>query len=128
MRGPRFIVISAQYERQPGYGRSLGWIAPELEHAGLIMLEDRMDDVRPSRTWAGIVDGFTFERFAKAWHLHDETAEQSSSSAIQDGQHHARSYVFDGMNWERDGESPIVYVSLHVFSTQAERHHRVPAK
>jgi hypothetical protein len=126
MRDPRFIVITVQYERQPGYGRSLGWIAPELEDAGLTLLEDQTDDVRPSRKWAGIVDGSTFERFATAWRLRDETSGPSSSPRTRDGPHLARSYAFDGMNWERGGESPIVYVSLHVFPIRAEAHRRVP--
>jgi hypothetical protein len=86
------------------------------------MLEDRTDNVRPSRTWAGIVDGSTFERIAKAWGLLDAADVPSSSTATQDGPHLARSYVFDGMNWERGGESPIVYVSLHVVPIRAEAH------
>ena len=128
MDDSRFIVIRAQFERQPKHGRALAWIAPELKDAGLKMLEDRTGDVRPARTWAGIVDASTFERFARAWRLRDETAERSSCTPAQDGHHPARSYAFDGMNWESGGESPIVYVSLHVFPIRAEDHHLSPVR
>ena len=62
------------------------------------MTEDHTDLMRLSRTWAGIVDGPTFKRFADAWHLNDAPCGRT----------------FDGMNWEIGGQSPIVYVSVDV--------------
>jgi hypothetical protein len=106
---PRLIIIKVQYERWPACGWSLRWIAPELKDAALTLVEDEMDDETPSRTWTGIVDGPTFERFAKAWHLLDGT----------DARDPAGFYVFDGLNWETDGESPIVCVTLNVFGHQS---------
>ena len=31
MVDPRYITITVQYDREPKYGRSLEWIAPELK-------------------------------------------------------------------------------------------------
>ena len=78
------------------------------------MTEDHTSTPNPSRTWAGIVDGPTFKRFADAWHLNDAT----------------RARTFDGMNWEVDGQSPIVYVSLYIdfvgdrYDAEARHTHR----
>ena len=69
MVNPRYITITVRYDRQPRYGRSLQWIAPELKDSALTMTEDQLDDPIPSRTWAGLVDGPTYERFAEAWRL-----------------------------------------------------------
>ena len=46
----------------------------ELRDAGLTLLEDRVSEARPVRTWAGIVDGVTFGHFADAWHLDRKAA------------------------------------------------------
>jgi hypothetical protein len=110
-----FIVIKAQYEPRCAYGRSLGWIAPELKDAGLTLLEDHTDDERPARTWVGVVDGPTFRHFAKAWRLNDESDRASSCHVTYNSHQAERSYVLDGMNWEIGGESPIICVSLRVF-------------
>jgi len=114
MTDDRYIIIRVAYDRQPGYGRSLEWIAPELKNARLRMTEDHADEASPSRTWAGIVDGPTFERFADAWKLGEETDDPTVGILTEDGYLATRAYTFDGMNWEAGGESPIVYVSLHV--------------
>jgi hypothetical protein len=98
MRDDRYITIKVAYDHDPHDGRPLSWIAPELTHAGLTMTEHHTDGPNPSRTWAGIVDGPTFKRVADAWHVNDAT----------------RARTFDGMNWEVDGQSPIVYVSLDI--------------
>jgi len=110
----RYIVIRAAYDRYPNHGRSLEWIAPELRDAGLILTEDHTNERRPWRTWAGIVDGTTFERFADAWGLERAPEEPPVAIPTEHGQLAARAYTFDGMNWEVAGESPIVYVSVHV--------------
>lgn len=110
----RYIVIRAVYDRYPRYGRSLEWIAPELANAGLTMTEDHIDEPHPSRTWAGVVDRLTFERFADAWQLDDAIGEPASSVLTQHGPVATRAHTFDGMNWEVDGESPIVCVSVEV--------------
>ena len=110
--GDRFITIRVAYDSYPGYGRSLAWIAPDLKDAGLTMTEDHAAEPSPSRTWAGIVDRPTFERFADAWQLH---AEADEPSAVTEHEHRATHiYTVDGMNWEAGGESPIVYVTVEV--------------
>jgi hypothetical protein len=126
--GDRFITIRVAYDSYPGYGRSLAWIAPDLKDAGLTMTEDHAAEPSPSRTWAGIVDRPTFERFADAWQLH---AEADEPSAVTEREHRATHiYTVDGMNWEAGGESPIVYVTVEVAvvraGNKAEPHHRLP--
>ena len=126
--GDRFITIRVAYDSYPGYGRSLAWIAPELKDAGLTMTEDHAAEPRPSRTWAGIVDRPTFERFADAWQLH---AEADEPSAVTEHEHLATHiYTVDGMNWEAGGESPIVYVTVEVAvvraGNNADPHRRLP--
>jgi hypothetical protein len=101
MPHPRQIRIEVEYDRHPKYGRSLSWIAPELKDAPPRLTDDHLDEPNPSRTWVGVVDGPTFERFAEAWQL-------------DDSQHTPRIYVFDGINWETAGASPIVYVVVDV--------------
>lgn len=116
MTDDRYIVIKVEYDCHSGYGRFLEWIAPELRDAGLTMTEDHNDEPRPSRTWAGIVDGPTFERFADAWRL-DATPYKRTLGLVTEAGELALStcaYTLDGMNWETGGESPIVYVSLLV--------------
>ncbi len=81
------------------------------------MTEDRADEPARSRTWAGIVDGATFERFADAWRLDAKPQDRTLSLVTEAGDldmRAMRAYTFDGMNWEAGGESPIVYVSLLV--------------
>jgi hypothetical protein len=109
-----YIVITVAYDGHPGYGRFLEWVAPELRDAGLTMTEDHNNEPTPSRTWAGIVDGPTFDRFADAWHLEAQPHGPASDRMTQAGYPAARSYTFDGMNWETGGKSPIVYVSVLV--------------
>jgi hypothetical protein len=103
MGDDRYITIKVAFDRGLHGGRSLGAVAPELIDAGLRITEDHRDDPIPTRTWAGSVDAATFERFADAWHLDEETDV----------------HTFDGMNWEVGGESPIVYVSIHVAVVRA---------
>jgi hypothetical protein len=69
----------------------------------------------PSRTWAGEVDGRTFERFARSWGLtqKDEGVSAWEAGDGKDETSYARTY--DGMNWEAGGESPIISVSVHVW-------------
>ena len=101
MAASRYITIKVRYDRHPDHGRSLSWLAPELKDAGLKIIDDRLDAPSPSRTWAGAVDADTLERFAEAWRL-------------SDAQRTPRRYVLDGMNWEADGVSPVVYVVVEV--------------
>ena len=111
MAQDRYITIKVAYDSHPSYGRSLEWVAPELSEADLTVIEDRMEDPSPSRTWAGPVDEAAFKRFADAWHLDPE---------IDD------TYTFDGMNWESGGESPIIYVRLDVGVTPWRGRRRSP--
>jgi hypothetical protein len=80
--------------------------------AGLSLVDERTEP-RPSRTWAGMVDGLTFEHFADVWQLHDELTDHTPPAP--------RTYTFDGMNWETEGESPIVYVTLYVLGPHPKR-------
>lgn len=114
MGGLQHIVITVRYEPQVRYGTSLTWIAPELRDAGLHLVEDHLDDPRRSRTWAGSVDGPTFERFAKSWRLPRQN-ENVTASAFGDSNGTASdARTYDGMNWEDGGASPIVWVSVRV--------------
>jgi hypothetical protein len=117
----RFVVISVAYDRHAGYDASLEWIAPELKDAGLSLIEDHTDGPSPSRTWAGTADGPTFERFADAWQLDDETNEPTLADA--DGHPSVHTYTFDGMNWETAGESPVTYATLHVVIRDEHKPH-----
>jgi hypothetical protein len=117
MSDARLIEITARYEPSSAYGRSLGWIAPELNDAHLTLVEDKTNDGMPSRTWGGIVDGLIFNRLAEAWHLTEYTTETRTVAPEETGPEPPRSYVFDGMNWERDGDSPITSVTLKVFAS-----------
>lgn len=112
MPDDRFIIITSAYEPGASSSRSLGSVAPELLHAGLSLV-DEQSGPRPSRTWAGLVDGPTFEQFADAWQLRDEPTDDERPAT--------RTYTFDGMNWATGGHSPIVYVTLRVFGPHHER-------
>ena len=114
MVNSRYITITVRYDRQPRYGRALQWIAPELKDSALTMTEDQLDDPTPSRTWAGLVDGPTYERFAEAWRLRKDTDETTSQTAGDDRELVTQSYTLDGMNWQAGNESPIICVSLQV--------------
>jgi len=88
------ISLQVKYERDAtGVQRSLGWLAPELVHADLTLTED--ENVRE---WSGVLDNDTYAQLADAWGL--------------DGQF--RSHVFDGLEWDSGGSSPIVWVSSRV--------------
>jgi len=120
----RFLIIKVAYDHHAEYAQSLEWIAPELKDSGLSLIEDHTDGPSPSRTWAGIVDAPMFDRFADAWHLHDETNEPTRGNA--DGHATMRAQTLDGMNWEADGGAPIAYVTLHVAGDPDETRHRLP--
>jgi hypothetical protein len=124
MVDPRYITITVAYDRAPRYGRSLEWIAPELKGSALTMTEDQLDEPAPSRTWAGLVDGSTYEQFAQvdgstyeqfaqAWRL-KEAGETMSRTVGDHPDQASHTYVLDGMNWESGGESPIICVSVEV--------------
>ena len=114
MVDPRYITITVQYDREPKYGRSLQWIAPELKDAALTMTEDHPGDPTPSRTWAGLVDGPTYEQFANAWQLPQAADERNPRTAGHDRDPDTHTYTLDGMNWESGAASPIICVSVEV--------------
>jgi len=126
----RHVTLRVEYERDPGYGRSLEWIAPELKDTGLTLTEDRTNEATPSRTWTGVVDAATFERFANAWGLDEATNGPAADALADDAAPAVHEFTFDGMNWEVGGESPIVYVSLSVgavaHSRAADTRERLP--
>jgi hypothetical protein len=108
----RYITITVAYEAELMSHPSLGWIAPELKDAGLRLIEER-GAPQPLRTWAGLVDESTYEQFAEAWQVPDEpSGERPRAPHI---------HTFDGLNWQTNGESPIVYVTLRVHSPHRER-------
>jgi hypothetical protein len=117
MTDDRYIVLRVVYERQFTYGRSLLWVAPELSDVGLTMTADEIRTPVPSRTWAGIVDCTTYKRLADAWRLGPEIDARARGVGPAQADPQAGSYVLDGMNWELDGQSPIVYVMLLVSAT-----------
>jgi hypothetical protein len=114
MPDPRYITIRVQYDRQTRYGRSLTWVAPELTDADLALTEDHLDGSAPARTWRGVVDGPTYERFAAAWRLEGVLVKPAPGTANKEHGARTRAFTLDGMNWEAGGESPIVCVSLQV--------------
>jgi hypothetical protein len=114
MVDPRYITITVQYDREPKYGQSLEWIAPELSDAALTLTEDHLGDPRPSRTWAGLVDGPTYDQLAEAWRLPSDLDQTSSQRAGDDRDLVTHPYTLDGMNWESGEQSPIVCVSVQV--------------
>lgn len=117
MNDQYLISLEVKYEPDAtGVQRSLGRVAPELVHADLTLTED--EDVRE---WAGGIDSDTYARLADGWGL--------------DGHLARHRYVFDGMEFEEGGFSPIVWVSLSVRLldpverqfTRNLRAHRAPA-
>jgi hypothetical protein len=124
MLDPRYITITVQYDPEPRYGRSLEWIAPELKDSALTMTDDHLNDPTPSRTWAGLVDGPTYEHLAEVWRLPKDTSETNPHRASDNRGPITRDYVLDGMNWEADNESPIVCVSLQVIEPASARRDR----
>jgi hypothetical protein len=109
----RYVVLKVAYDRPAGAG-SLARVAPELCGVGLTSVDDRAGEPQPLRTWAGFVDGVAFRRFADAWHLDRRAARPGLTRVPGHGLLAARSFTFDGMEWEANGASPIVYVSLTV--------------
>lgn len=126
MSGARYVTIRVQYDQQARYGRSLEWVAPELRYAGLALTEDHVGGAAPSRTWRGVVDGPTYERFATAWRLEAMLGEAAPDSADEEQGARTRACTLDGMNWEAGGESPIVYVSVRVTPHRHAVEHAVP--
>ncbi len=114
MSDARHVTIRVQYDPQVRYGRCLEWVAPELRDAGLVLTENHLGGSAPSRTWRGVVDGPTYERFAAAWRLEGMLGEPAPDTANEEHGPRTRACTLDGMNWEAGGESPIVYVSVQV--------------
>ncbi len=113
MAEPRHLYVTVQFDSQVRSARSLAWIAPELKDADLEMIDDHAEGPVRSRTWAGSVDEATFAHFVEAWHLSDVI---DDAPADQGGDHRpgSQAYSVDGMNWEVEGISPIVCVSVQV--------------
>ena len=121
MVDPRYLTITVHYDGRPRHARSLEWIAPELKDSALAMTEDHLGDSTATRTWAGIVDGPTYEQFAEAWRLPTDTDETNSCRDADDRDLATQTYTLDGMNWEAGHESPIVCVSLQVIRPAPQR-------
>ena len=109
MAGPYYVAIEVRYEPGSRDRAFLASTAPELGDAGLALIEDHLGQPKPSRTWAGRVDGQTFRRFAVAWAL-----DRATLDFDRRGEDAVYEKTFDGMNWEVDGVSPIISVSVKV--------------
>jgi len=95
----RSVILEVKYEPDATDAqRSLIWFAPELVDAPLTLHEE--DDVCE---WTGVIDNDTYTRFADSWGLDDQL------------ERHRR--VFDGMEIEHGGVSPIIWISLTVGRT-----------
>lgn len=114
MVGTQHIAITVRYEPRVDHGTSLASVAPELRGARLALIDDKLDDPMPSRTWAGPVDARTFERFAKLWGLAGMNESGSGSEPGDDKDKTSYTRTYDGMNWEVGGDSPIISVSVEV--------------
>jgi len=91
----RYVILTVEYEPTATKAqRSVGWLAPELVDAGLTMTYDLLG----RRKWAGLIDGDTFERFVASW---------GGDADLANYRH-----TWDGMEWEADGSSPIVWASI----------------
>jgi hypothetical protein len=114
MPASHFITITVCYEPGVSHGTSLAWIAPELQDVPLRLVEDHLEAPVRARTWSGPVDESTFERFSAAWRL-ERSDEELTGDGTED--RHDRvgySRTLDGMNWETEGHSPIISVSVRV--------------
>jgi hypothetical protein len=107
----RYVTLVAALEPDAAdCVRSAGWLVPELADAGLTLTEDTPD----SRTWAGMVDGDTYARFAEGWGLEHKPSEATLGVPGEHGDLACYSYTFDGLEWESGGSSPIVWMRLTV--------------
>ncbi len=113
MPDPPHITLTVSFDSHTRSERTLRWLAPELDHAGLAMTDDHVDGRVRYRTWAGTVDEVTVRQFAKAWKLADE---RGAVVGENDGDRRRaiRAYTLDGMNWEADGRSPVVWASVEI--------------
>ena len=96
-RGPTdyFIRLRVRYEPEAtGCQRSLSALMPELAPARLGVIEDSMD----FREWAGVIDHQTYVRFAQVWLRSRDCG----------------SYTFDGLEWEHEEWSPVVWAKVTV--------------
>ena len=104
----RYVTLRVAYEPDTtNPERSLGWLVPELVDAGLALTEDAPTE----RIWSGAIDQESYARLAEAWDL------ENRANGLYTGEHGPREcqvYTWDGMEWERAGVSPIVWVELEV--------------
>jgi hypothetical protein len=112
MLQPRHIKLTVLFDSQTSAEHTLRWIAPELYRARLTMTDDHAEGTARSRTWAGTVDDVTFRRFASAWKLIDENGEPAGKD--DDRRTATTACTLDGMNWEVEGRSPVVWASVQI--------------
>jgi hypothetical protein len=99
----RYLILTAEYEANAtDVQRSLSWLAPELVQAGLTLSEEG-----EVRMWTGVLDGDTYARFAERWGV--------------DGERPSYRRVFDGMEFEHEGSSPIIWARLDVSEVELDR-------
>jgi hypothetical protein len=107
----RYVILVAADEPDATEStRSPGWLVPELVDARWTLTEDTPD----SRTWAGVIDGDSYARFAEGWGLENKPGEANLGMPGEHGHLASYSYTFDGLEWESGGYSPIVWMRLTV--------------
>ena len=108
----RYVIVEAAYEADAtNPERSLRALAPQLADAGLTMITDS-----PAlRKWAGVIDGHTYARMADAWAL-DRKPGTNHLMVTEYGELTCHAYTWDGMEWEGNGSSPVVWMRLRVSS------------
>ena len=106
----RYVIVEAAYEADATQTeRSLRALAPELADAGLTIITDS-----PAlRKWAGVIDDDTYARMADACAL-DRKPGTNLLSVTECGELTCHAYTWDGMEWERNGSSPVVWMRLQV--------------
>jgi hypothetical protein len=104
----RYVITTGEFEPDAKDAeRSLGWLARELDDAGLTMTED----TEAVREWAGVVDGDTYARFADGW---GNKPDQPKLMQTEHGCLAGHRYTWEDIEWELSGWSPIVSMSIEI--------------
>jgi hypothetical protein len=61
-----------------------------------------------------VIDEDTYTRLADSWDLANKTDEPNVGILTEYGHLTCHAYTWDGMEWERAGSSPIVWMNLKV--------------
>lgn len=72
------------------------------------------DDLFPSRKWAGTITRPQWDALRSAWSLTPEASEPNLGMLTGFGKLPAYAFMFDGMDWNMGGLTPIEYASLYI--------------